>query len=63
MSSSNFIGELPGYAIWFLSLSFSFEGFKAVDSLQKLVNITAVETTFMFFLEKFGDIIRPCKLP
>lgn len=60
MSSSNFVGELLGYAI--LSISFSFEGFKAVDSLQKLVNITSVETTFMFFLEKFGDIIRPCKL-
>lgn len=62
MSSSNFIGELLGYAIWFLSISFSFGGFKAVDTLQKLVNIIAVETTVMFFLKKFGDIIRPRKL-
>lgn len=49
MPSINLIGELFGYAIWFLSISFSFEGFKAVDSLRKLVNIIAVETTFMFF--------------
>jgi len=54
MPSSDFIGELLGYAIWFLSISFSFEGLKAVDSLQKLVSIIAVETTLMFFWKSLG---------